>query len=410
MKRYKYGLNGQALTKASFFDLTQIGVHEVSPGDTMSGSFTNRVMSVSTTRLLMNRCYHDVYAFYIPFRLLWEQWPDFIAGDDTVSIPTYTDPVPIPAQIMGSRYDGIEVNEFTLRAYNLIWNKFFRLDSVTESALDDTTVKTAPLRPTTIIERARENLDITDATIDTSGSTITTADVRQAFAQDRFDKTRQFYGSKYTDYLAALGVEASWSILDEPELIGMSQKPLRHKSVDATAEGANTDLGDASGRYVGSVTNRLKRTFVPEHGLIMFIAATRMEIPARSQVGSFMPLKTERDQFYSPEFETQRTEQFECLSTYGTPTATETLTFEKYDNLRYGYNSLVPNLTGFTAYYADREISHTDAVQQIRYPTFSDVDDYFNDTLGGTRLTYACVHRLQRLSPLKPPQFSKGVS
>jgi hypothetical protein len=380
----------------------------------MSGSVMLRVLTEATKRTLMNRAFVDLYAFYVPYRLVWEDWPEFIAGDDTKTVPTFATGL-YGLNTFGAQTEGIPTNQFGTRAYNLIWNRFFRTPETSEVAEDATGSRLCPLRPTSILERAKENIDISEQTIDTSGATITTHDIREAFSQDRFNKIREFYGSKYTDYLAAHGVEASWSILDEPELIMVGQKKLNHSTVESTADSGTANVGDIAGRWSGSVMGKLKRTFAPEHGLIQMFAVTRVIMPVEQNVGPLTHIKTEREQWYSPEFETHRTEQLTALNEAHptTPQTPVALTFEKYDNLRYGYNvASVLDTAGKSAYFATRSIDNsTDPVAQIRYIDPDDLQPYLQNALGeDSQLTYACTHRLQRLSPLRPTGAIRGVA
>lgn len=420
MKRYKYGLNSQTLTSANFFELVTIGVIPVAPGETIGGKVTSQVLTESSTKVINNRTYNDEFAFYVPYRLVWDYWPEFIAGGTEQTIPELSSSEATWKQFMGRKYTGSssgglsQVNEFGRRAYNLIWNKFFRTPSVDEVSISQTTVLKTPLRSTTLNQRLKDSIDLADQTIDSSGTTITTGAIREAFAQDRFNKTRAYYGDKYTDYLAALGVEASWSILDEPELIGMSHNKLRFNMVDATAELDSVDPTPGNPDYVGSVGGRwqgtnimsLKRTFAPEHGVIMFMSTTRMDIELENSKGYFEWLKKDRSRFYSPEFETERKDGwFPYLDT----TAETELFLEKYDDYRTGQNLSdgTDNRNG-TWISAPEVLNPTS--EDILHPNPIAIQDYLNDQYEGTDINLSQMIRVAKVSPVRPSQSVHGVS
>ncbi|MDR2602610.1 MAG: hypothetical protein LBC53_09215 [Spirochaetaceae bacterium] len=97
-----------------------------------------------------------VHYFFVPYRLLWDDWEDFITGgedgDFNVPLPRWS---PIYNQI-GSLWDyfgfptGVSPDElhrpldFPLRAYNFVWNEYYRDENImpeivnlyTESNLD----------------------------------------------------------------------------------------------------------------------------------------------------------------------------------------------------------------------------------------------------------------------------------
>ena len=128
MKRFKYGLNSQVFQTAQFYALNCVGITEVVPGDTIGGKTTARIISESCLAAYQNCAYNDLYAFYVPYRLVWEEWPEWIAGNTDT-------PIPLVGGNTGGIYqqclaepttDTQSANSFGKRSYNLIWNKFFR--------------------------------------------------------------------------------------------------------------------------------------------------------------------------------------------------------------------------------------------------------------------------------------------
>jgi hypothetical protein len=93
------------------------------------------------------------YSFFVPYRLLWDEWEDFITGGEdgtfTATVPVF-DPDAFTASIssvvaVGSLWDYLGYNpvgtttrphpstcphDFARRAYVMIWNEFFRIPGI----------------------------------------------------------------------------------------------------------------------------------------------------------------------------------------------------------------------------------------------------------------------------------------
>jgi hypothetical protein len=107
-----------------FFQLLPVSYTEVVPGDTISGTVQSRLFSDTTFTPLLNRTYFDLFAFYVPFRLLWDEWPTFIAeraGKD-LTVPTVSDAFRQNFEILGT---GTAPAAWQRYCYNLVYNQFF---------------------------------------------------------------------------------------------------------------------------------------------------------------------------------------------------------------------------------------------------------------------------------------------
>ena len=75
-------------------------MYETSPGDTWRGSFEYYSVSGATQNFLLNRFFNDIYVFYCPFRLVWDEWPEFVSQRITgreennipAKVPTFSEP------------------------------------------------------------------------------------------------------------------------------------------------------------------------------------------------------------------------------------------------------------------------------------------------------------------------------
>ena len=290
MRRYNYGQNFQAFNSTKMTWLTPSGFFEVSPGDTVTGKVSVEGVSDTLKQKIMNRAYQDTYVFYVPFRLLWEEWPDFIGDNDYAGAGPPDSPN--KSDFLFENNGSTEpVKAFHRRAYNLIWNKFFRISNYQpEQDLDNNFALACNQRESTFHESSWPpgTIDAQQVNINVANETVSVNDLRAGFAQDRWNKTREYYGTKYVDYLSALGVKVPWTITEEPELIGKSQKDWRYMEVNATVDGVaagggeNNFVGNPAGYFQTKQATRIKPTFCPEHGIIVAVTVFRMDLPNRS--------------------------------------------------------------------------------------------------------------------------------
>ena len=94
----------------------------------------------------MDNLYLDTFYFAVPLRLLWQNWERFNGAQDNPDdstdylVPTVTSPA--GGWPVGSLSDyfglptgvaGLEVSSLWHRAYNLIWNEWFRDENLQDS-------------------------------------------------------------------------------------------------------------------------------------------------------------------------------------------------------------------------------------------------------------------------------------
>ena len=292
--------------------------------------------------------------------------------------------------------------------YNLIFNKFFRQVEDAEVDLDSAVVQTARYRPSTFMERLLDdaNVSSTQVPIDVENAQLDIDQLRKGFSDDRWTKTRNYYGSKYVDYLNALGVESGWSITDDPELIGMRNMNMRLNTVEATsnsnAPGGTFDnnaeaVGDPGGLYKSSNTLSLRKTFCPEHGLIMILATTRIDI-ADVTSGRHGSRKINREDFWSPEFNTERVTR----DTFGFGNLAKA--YATWDDYRFGQNQTIA-AAGDLQHFVTKTVTSSDG---WRIGTADQLSGFFN---GNTtdQFSLQAIQRLSRVSPIPPAQAISGV-
>ena len=98
---------------------------EVVPGDTISGTFKTKSRSAITVKPIYSRAYFDLYAFYVPYRVLWADWKNFIQGTGSFTFPVLKSVRPWNFETHTINTG----NNFLGDAYHHIWNRFFDLKS-----------------------------------------------------------------------------------------------------------------------------------------------------------------------------------------------------------------------------------------------------------------------------------------
>lgn len=128
-----------------FFDqLTPFFLDEILPGDTCNLTVNHFIRLATQVVPVMDNMYLDFFFFFVPNRLVWENWERFNgAQDDPGDSTDYLIPVVNHYQVkveVGSIYDhygiptdvepnpGVDLEHSALpfRGYNLIWNEWFR--------------------------------------------------------------------------------------------------------------------------------------------------------------------------------------------------------------------------------------------------------------------------------------------
>lgn len=158
MSRSKFPRNFSHKTTFNAGQVIPFYVDEVLPGDTFSVRTSKVVRMQTLLTPVMDNVYLDTYFFFVPNRLVWEHWKQFM-GENTESawipqvqyeVPQLTAPsggwsVGTLADYMGvpTGVANLSVNALPFRAYALIMNEWFRSENLTDPLnipVDDATV------------------------------------------------------------------------------------------------------------------------------------------------------------------------------------------------------------------------------------------------------------------------------
>ncbi len=92
MKRNKFSLSHYKLLSMNMGNLVPIGLNEVLPGDTIQQATSALVRVSPLLAPLMHPVHVRIHHWFVPHRLVWEDWEDFITGgpdgQDSSTLPT----------------------------------------------------------------------------------------------------------------------------------------------------------------------------------------------------------------------------------------------------------------------------------------------------------------------------------
>lgn len=347
MKRSKFSLSNYKLLSCDLGELVPCGLTEVLPGDTIQHATSALVRLSPLLAPVMHPLHCRIHHWYVPTRLIWEDFQDFITGGDDGNDASVFPTISLTgaARNTGSLADylgvptgnDIEVSALPFRAYNLIFNEWYRdqdlvdelvislasgADSTTETDMQNvawerdyfTTSRpweqkgpavTLPLGDQAPVKKDGTNnsaqlgilqgndteVRLTQGafgSIQTDGNVISEAlyadlsnataasvnDIREAFALQRFEEARARYGSRYTEYLRYLGINSSDARLQRPEYLGGAKQTIQFSEVLQTAEGSDP-VGELKGHGIGAMRSRKYRRFFEEHGYVLSFISLR---------------------------------------------------------------------------------------------------------------------------------------
>ena len=144
--RYQHNLTHEHKTTCDMGWLIPVAALEVLPGD----SFLMSTSALARVAPQANPVMHSVelrfHSWYVPARILWDPWEDWITGaDDTSEMPKVTvsatpgenqlfDYLGIPPAAAG-----VQISALWIRAYNKIWNYRYRDQELQTEVAEDST-------------------------------------------------------------------------------------------------------------------------------------------------------------------------------------------------------------------------------------------------------------------------------
>ena len=152
IRRARFKRDFANITTLNEGELVPLYVDEVLPGDTISCKLNGLIRMATPLYPVMDNCYLDTYAFFVPCRLLWKHWENLMGQNDNsywaettkYSVPQTTAPgtgwqIGTIADYMGvpTGIHNISVNSLPFRAYARIWNEWFRDENLQQPVVQD---------------------------------------------------------------------------------------------------------------------------------------------------------------------------------------------------------------------------------------------------------------------------------
>lgn len=136
-KRNKFSLSHRRMFTCDLGELVPCGLVEVLPGDSIQAATSALVRASPMLAPPMHPVDVRIHHWFVPFRLLWTNWENFITGGpdglNASAFPTITFTATNPAVGTLADYLGVPtggsgrtVSALPFRAYALIWNTWYR--------------------------------------------------------------------------------------------------------------------------------------------------------------------------------------------------------------------------------------------------------------------------------------------
>ena len=364
--RSKFDRNSWFKTSMNFGDLIPFYVDEILPGDTFDMK-TSLVARMSTPIYpVMDNAYLDTYYFFVPARLVWEHWKEFNGENNSNAwASTFNQPIPsfnlmdeagllpyafslpdyfgLPtitvSQSMGS--NAVEVSALPFRAYQLIWNEWFRdqnlqqpllihtSDTVSDEEREKfmevlkvnkfhdyfTSALPAPQKgPAVLIPGLNdmlvmENEDTLsgyDLEYPSQGTSMSIDALRTAFQIQKLLWRDGNGGTRYTEILRShFGVVSPDGRLQRPEYLGGKRIPITINQVIQQSQGGQYDTNSTPLGNAGAISKTVDsfdgftKSFT-EHGYLIGVCCARTDHTYQQGINRLWTRRNRFD-FYYPE-------------------------------------------------------------------------------------------------------------
>jgi hypothetical protein len=246
------------------------------PGQTVNIDAQVSIKTAAFTKNVTTPSLMSVWFFYVPHRLVWDGWMDFISKAE--GAPAF----PETAADWGLMFDATQggpanMSPLYRRAFKLCYNEYFGTEQIADAwysdiALDtDTSVKKTR-NPEQFASKIQLQGTVDDPEFTVTGGLIPLNEFYRQMMNARSQQRSQMTGNKYVDTLARMGVDASWMVTDRPEFLGTKSKLV---SPALTANTSATSTGVEVGRFQAALECQIKGKHFAEHGYIVGIASCR---------------------------------------------------------------------------------------------------------------------------------------
>lgn len=307
IRRYKYPMVHQWLSTHRMGSLQPLFLQEVTPGDTWQGSSQLLLRLNPLAWPAFVSVSVDVYFFFVPHRLVWEDFEDEITGNNvpwpriTFSDSDGTNPSfwGIPSRPAGKPES---VNALPIRAFNLVYNEFFRDQQLqNERSLDSKSMPNVNHSQHTYEGGLRDVIQKGGSEkVTVTGGEFEITDWRDALHRQKWKERRSQFGDRYTDLLRAMGLQVPDSRLDRPEFVARGKTTIGISEVVTTADSETFGAGNLYGHGIGAMRIPFRRKMFYEYGTLMGVICTRPRMQVRGGIDR-MWLTNDRNDLFQVE-------------------------------------------------------------------------------------------------------------
>jgi hypothetical protein len=210
----------------------------------------------------------DIWYYYVPWRLVWSDFPTWIMGDSALTPPTTNSTA--GQALFGP--DGAHYQAHALAtAYEMVVNEYFREEHDQYTISSDPAV--LPIVDRTAETQGDEDYENEDESIDVSGGTLSLKTLERHRAKLAYERRVESLDGKYTSFLRAQGVNANETVAQTPEFLGHYRKYIKPQRT------VNDSTGLSVQTFGHECTHTLsKRRFFQEHGVVIGCASIRPKV------------------------------------------------------------------------------------------------------------------------------------
>jgi hypothetical protein len=250
-----------------FGRLIPFSYHQVFAGESQHNIKTQLQFMSKPVAHRMSGATVDIWYYYVPWRLVWSDFPTWVMGDSALTAP-YTN------WEAGRALFGLQSEaqaHFLASGYEMIVNEYFREEHDKYTIATDPAV--LPITDRTAETQGDEDYEEEEETMDVSGGTLSIRALERHRAKLAYERKVESLDGKYTSFLRAQGVNANETVAQTPEFLGHYRKYIKPQRT------VNDSTGLSVQTYAHECTHTLsKRRFFQEHGVVIGCASIRPKV------------------------------------------------------------------------------------------------------------------------------------